>query len=126
MESTNWEYSPVLIYEKIDGTYKTVFRSEMSFLPVDIGDSDNDGLMEILGRNFDGSVLFECPSNGQFPSKKIWEVNGIRAVKFADIDMDGKKEIIARKIDTGDIQIYENRGNNLYLRVATLKNQSDI
>ncbi len=125
MESTNWEYSPVLIYEKIDGSYKTVFRSEMSFLPLDVGDSDNDGLMEILGRNFDGSVLFECPSNGQFPSKKIWEVNGIRAVKFSDIDMDGKKEIIARRIDTGDIQIYENRGNNLYLRVATLKNQSD-
>ncbi|MGQ9610815.1 MAG: FG-GAP-like repeat-containing protein, partial [bacterium] len=125
MESTNWEYSPLLIYEKIDGSYKAVFRSEMSFLPVDIGDSDNDGLMEILGRNFDGSVLFECPFNGQFPSRKIWEVNGIRAVKFADLDMDGKKEIIARKINTGDVQIYENRGNNSYLRVATLQNPSD-
>ena len=126
MESTKWQYDTVKIYERDEsGGYEEVFASDADYFPWDVGDTDGDGLFEILGSKKDVTALYESPSAGSYPTEKIWRVEGIWGGQIADMDLDGKKEIISRHLDTSEIYIYENRGDNSYLRVARLPNPTE-
>lgn len=123
MEDTKSDYDTVKIYEEDENSgYHEVFASDINYYPWDVGDTDEDGLLEILGDRRGLTFLYESPSQGEYPTKKIWEVEDEWGGRIADMDMDGRKEIVSRHLNTGEIWIYENRGNNSYLRADRLKN----
>ncbi len=126
MEKPNWDYSFVKIFEETEsGLYFQVFKSDYEYYPQDIGDTDGDGLLEILGNRGDRTFLVESPSKWSYPTKKIWECEDLWGGQIDDLDLDGKKEIISSNIKNKSIDIFENRGNDKYLRVARLKNTTD-
>jgi hypothetical protein len=123
---TKWQYDTIKIHERDEsGGYVEVWSSDVDYFPWDIGDTDGDGLFEILGNKKDTTFLYESASVGSYPTEKIWEVGGIWGGQMADVDLDGKKEIVSRHLDTGDIIIYENRGDNSYLKAARLRNPTE-
>ena len=123
MDRPVWDYSTVRIFERDEsGIYNDVYKISIDYFPRDVGDSDGDGLLEILGNRKDKTFLYECPTKRTFPSKKIWEANDLWGGQFADLDMDGKIEIISYNIKDSLVDVYENRDDNSYLRVARLTN----
>lgn len=126
MLSSNDQYDEVNIYEiNSSGEYREVFTSDQDYLPWDVGDTDGDGLTEILGNKRDKTFLYESMEIGAYPTEKIWEMEGIWGGQISDLDQDGQKEIISRDLDTNEIIIYESRGDNSYLKTARLKNPTE-
>ena len=120
------QYNEVRIYEKNGaGDYVQVFESDKDYFPWDMGDTDGDGRSEILGSKRDLTFLYESPVDGVYPTEKIWEMEGIQGGQIADMDADGQKEIVARRLDTSEIIVYENRGDNSYLKAARLQNPTE-
>lgn len=123
---TKSEFETVKMYEKdFSGVYSEVFSSDKPYLLWDLDDTDGDGLYELLGSGIDSTFLYESPEPGAFPTQKIWEMNGLWGGRIADLDNDGKKEILARHLESNSIHIYENRGDNSYTRVGRLENPTE-
>lgn len=114
-------FGNLTLFEFENGEYISSEITPNIFIPRDIGDSDNDGLMEILAGSGPRSFLLESTHEGEVPRQIIWaDSNGFWASRFADLDLDGKQEIIGR-IDS-DFLVLENSGNNEYNLAATLPN----
>jgi len=123
---SQYQFDEIRIYEKgRSDAYDEVFTSHEDYFPWDVGDSDGDGLLEILGNKKNVTFLHESLEAGSYPTEKIWEIEGIQGGQIADMDMDGQKEIVSRNLDTGEIVVYENRGHNSYLRAARLPNPTE-
>ncbi|HGJ65900.1 TPA: T9SS type A sorting domain-containing protein [bacterium] len=116
------DYAGVRIFEKDGEQYNEVFVSKDGYYPRDVGDSDQDGLLEILGNRNDSLFLIESLTKGTYPTEMIWKVEGLSGGQFADTDLDGNIEIISTNINNKTIDIFENRGINSYLRTARLEN----
>ena len=121
METGGAGYAPVKIYEN----YELVFTSQDNYYPWAVGDTDGDGLLEILGNDVDKTFLIECRPGMVYPRHKIWQMEGIWGGQFVDIDNDGKPEIISRYDETNAIAIYAAIGDNSYQNVAMLENPTD-
>ncbi len=93
--------------------------------PWTVGDTDNDGLLEILANDKDQTFLIESITPNGYPTQIIWETPFISGGKIADLDGDGRKEIIGVDNNNNRILIFENRGNNLYDRTAELVNETE-
>lgn len=96
-----------------------------SFIPWAVGDTDNDGLQEILANDKDRTFLIESLTPKDFPVQIIWETPFISGGKIADLDGDGMMEIVGIDNSNNRILIFENRGNNLYERTAALVNETE-
>lgn len=126
MVVTQYQYGEAKIYERDEsGSYDEVFTSDGNYFAWDMGDTDDDGLFEILGSKRNVTFLHESLAAGSYPTEKIWEMEGIRGGQIADMDSDGQKEIIARNLDVNETIVYENRGDNSYLRAARLPNPTE-
>ncbi len=86
------------------------------------GDTDGDGLIELLCNRGNITFLLEQPAAGQFPSDILWEMPDIWGGTIADTDIDGKPEIISRQDSTNSIKVYESDGDNSYREITTLEN----
>ena len=96
-----------------------------TLIPWTVGDTDNDGLLEILANDEDRTFLIESITPNGYPAQIIWETPFISGGKIADLDGDGRKEIIGVDNNNNRILIFENRGNNLYDRTAELVNETE-
>ena len=85
-------------------------------------DTDGDGLIELLCNISANTFLLEQPTAGEFPTKQIWEANGIWGGAIADADLDGKPEIFSRHDTTNSIWVHESNGNDSYSNIAILNN----
>ncbi len=93
--------------------------------PWAVQDTDNDGLLEILANDKDRTFLIESLTPNGYPEQIIWETTFISGGEIADLDGDGKKEIIGVDNNNRRILIFENRGDNLYDRTAELVNETE-
>lgn len=93
--------------------------------PWTIDDTDNDGLLEILANDKDRTFLIESLTPNGYPSNIIWETPFISGGKIADLDNDGRKEIIGVDNNNHRILVFENRGNNQYDRTVELINETE-
>ena len=110
------------ILEVVDnGTYKPIFLFPESLWLWAAADTDNDGLIEILCNASGVTFLLEQPSQGEFPTERIWEARGQWSRTIVDTDADGIPEIFARDDVTNAISVYEAAGDNDYRIVATLE-----
>ena len=90
-----------------------------------IDDTDNDGLLEILASDEERTFLIESLAPGKYPEQIITEFLYIRGGSIADLDGDGRKEIIGADNNNNRLLIFENRGDNLYTETAVLINETE-
>ncbi len=114
------------IYENQNGNnYKLVYSDTgIFFNPLDVGDVDGDGLTDLLGwttleDNYSIARVYESPDSFSYPSTVSWEcwydtssAYGGQFFYFADLDQDGKKEVVIIRNDNMTISIFENVGDN--------------
>jgi len=91
----------------------------------DVGNLDGDSLIDIVAQREDSSpsgiFVFEPADYWSFPDIRVWSWryeyigNGVQAMYITDLDRDGLKEILTA--DAQVIYVFENRGNNQYVKV---------
>ncbi len=96
-----------------------------ALIPKTVGDTDNDGLLEILVYDKEKTYLIESMTADGYPSEVIWETPYLSGGWLADLDGDGKTEIVGTDNNNSRILIFESVGNNTYSRTAVLPNESE-
>ncbi|MBN1560721.1 S8 family serine peptidase [candidate division KSB1 bacterium] len=121
------------LFEWVDGEMTEIYATVDRRIPRDTGDSDGDGRQEVLcGFGFN-SYIYEAENAGGLPNSVAmsWEGDGATqfwASRFADLDQDGRGEVIMRVIRpqdqgaTDQFQVFESTGDNEYQSVAALPN----
>ena len=116
----------VEIYEKSpSGKYQLQHTGNLIFKPWAVDDTDGDGLLEILGSTEERTLLVESLTKTGYPQKIIWTTSLTSAGQIADLDGDGRKEIIGPNNNTDELVIFENRGDNNYDEIITIKNETE-
>jgi len=111
----------LVVFEFNNQAFQEIFSSDEPAIPRDIGDSDGDGLLEILTGYGAESMILEQNSPEAISFHTSWRnTDNFWAAKFADLDSDGRTEIIAR-IDAM-FQIWENESDNQFVFIDSLPN----
>ena len=127
-----YERSPIgkyqLVYtlsdiESLEGSDQGIDLGTL--IPWTVDDTDKDGLPEILANDEDQTFLIESLTPNGYPAQIIWETPFLSGGKIADLDSDGNKEIVGIDNNNNRILIFENRGNNVYDRIAGLVNETE-
>lgn len=117
----NGGVGPLTIFERGDSGFMKRFETAHPGIPRDVGDSDGDRRAEIFGGIGPQSFIYEATAPGAFPSVLVWaDTNDFWASRYADLDGDGRQEIIGRHKEVYEVR--ENSRDNQYLLVATLPN----
>ncbi len=124
-----YERSPTGKYIKahvLDSTNWADYDIDLNTLiPMTVGDTDNDGLLEMLVYNKKQTYLIESMTVDGYPSKVIWVNPYLSGGVIVDLDGDGKTEIVGTDNNNNRILIYESIGDNSYSRTAELPNVSE-
>lgn len=96
-----------------------------TFKPWSVGDTDADGMLEVLASDTERTFLLESKTPTGYPTQIVWETPFISGGKSADLDGDGKVEIIGVDNNNNRILIFENRGNNQFDITAELTDVSE-
>ncbi|KAA3656224.1 MAG: hypothetical protein DWQ10_15895, partial [Calditrichaeota bacterium] len=110
------------IYEwQPDSGFVARFSTEKLAIPRDVGDTDGDGLYELLiGAGAVSRIFEESPENVWQPELSWENDQNFWAARFSDLDKDAQPEIIARVDD--EWQVWEFVANNKFAAVASLPN----
>ncbi len=118
--------SGVEIHERTPfGSYELKHTSAFAFKPRGVGDTDKDGLWEILGSTDDKIFLLESLTRTGYPERLIWESPFLSAGQITDLDGDGRKEIVGADNYNGVVLIYENQGNDNFEEIIRLKSDTE-
>lgn len=96
-----------------------------TFTPWAIDDTDNDGLWELLANDDERTFLIESTTPDGYPEQIIWESPFLSGGSIADLDADGRKEIIGADNNNDRLLIFETRGNNLWEEIAQIPNETE-
>ena len=117
----NFNFTALKILEFDQGQFREVFASSEVFIPRDWGDSDGDGLPEILAGRGPSTFIFEAGAANDFPTQIVWSnTNDAWASRFADLDQDGLGELILRMDDI--FTVWETDNDNSYVLVDSFPN----
>ena len=93
-----------------------------AFTPLDIGDADGDGLLEVAGLEEGALVVYEAAEKGAFPSVRREVGDNVYGARYVDLDGDGRPEIAARR-GSSEIAVAAPAGNDFaftsILRIET-------
>lgn len=120
-------FDKLMLYT-FDGTRFTPDDSSGNWVPRGIGDSDGDGLTEVLGQDVDRGIVFEQPAGGRPPLEGKLFVDTTSGAFYAsgmyDFDGDGRDELIVRGNEDTSAAHYSIRkwNGSGYDEVARLEN----
>jgi hypothetical protein len=93
-------FGPMTTYEFVGNQFVRVDSNTTRpiLIPKDVGDSDNDGLLEILASVNDTLFLLEAETAGAFPDQILYsnEGNGLYAAALRNTDADPESELIVK------------------------------
>lgn len=117
----NTQLGPLAFFEYDNNGFALRHAFSRPLFPRDVSDSDGDGKLELLASFGNHSFIYEASRAGAFPTELIWadSVN-FWAARFADLDGDGRHEIIGRVDDL--FMVRENEDGNFFSKSAELKN----
>ena len=116
-------YNTNLIMERgDDGSFTTVFRTAEAFLPWALGDANNDGSTDLLGTRFPHVLLF---GGTPFPSETLLDTTQVEGGEIADVDGDGRNEIVTRSAEAGGILILRSTPEGAFVETARLANPTE-
>jgi subtilisin family serine protease len=119
----NSAFGPLEIYEFNNGRFELRFSPGFTAIPRAAGDVDGDGKSDLLLGLGQYSFILEAKDLNSFPTELVWQdTTGFWAAAYADLDNDGKNEIIGR-IENEYI-IRENTADNSFTEIARLVNPS--
>lgn len=113
------------IHERTGAGYQLRHTGAIDSKPLAVGDTDGDGLLEILSGTRDRLFLIESVTQNGYPEKIIWESTFLSSGQIADLDNDGRIEIIGADNFNDNIRIFENRGNDTYDEILIIKNETE-
>lgn len=113
------------IHEQTGAGYQLRHTGAIDSEPLAVGDTDRDGLLEILSGARDRLFLIESVTPNGYPEKIIWESTFLSSGQLADLDNDGRVEIIGADNFNDNIRIFENRGNDTYDEILVIKNETE-
>jgi len=117
----NGGIGPLTVFERNEFGFTKRFATTHLGIPRDVGDGDSDGRAEILGGLGPNSFICEVTSSGVFLNEPAWvDTNDFWASRYADLDGDGRQEIIGRRGD--QFQILENVRDHQFQLVDSLPN----
>ena len=111
----------VQIYEE----NQLVYTIPLNFTPLQVGDANQNGLIEILGNDGNRIFLIECLTPDGYPEKIIWESEIIEIARVEDLNGDGTQEIVGANNYSGLILIWSKNGRGFFDQVATIQNETD-
>jgi hypothetical protein len=129
-------------YEAVaDNTFQVVHEMDFTFpsiSPEDVGDTDGDGLGELLADEA-GCIpsadcylrLYESASPGAYPTDAVWSENEpiMLDARVADTDADGEQEIVALARPLGEhlhILILESSGDNSFEQTLLIESGTGV
>ncbi len=116
-------YNTNLIMERgDDGSFTTVFRTAEAFLPWALGDANNDGSTDLLGTRFPHVLLF---GGTPFPSETLLDTTQVEGGEIADVDGDGRNEIVTRSAEAGGILILRSTPEGAFVETTRLANPTE-
>lgn len=115
------QLGPLTLFEYTENGFAARHTFSRPLFPRDVGDSDGDGKLELLTSFGNRSFVYEARSAGAFPTELVWaDSNNFWAARFADLDGDGRSEIIGRVEDV--FVVLENEDGSFFNKIAELKN----
>ncbi len=123
---TDGAASGIEVYERTAaGVYQLQYTSAINAKPLAIDDTDADGLLEILCGTRERVFLLESTTQNGYPEKIVWETPFLSSGQIADLDNDGRKEIVGGDNFNDTIRIFENGGNDTYNEILVIKNETE-
>jgi subtilisin family serine protease len=117
-------FGPMKILEVTVDHFEEMFATQEIFIPRDWGDSDGDGLPEILAGAGARSFIFEATAPNTFPTNIVWsDTNNVWASRFTDLDQDGRGELILRLDEL--FSVWEVVSDNEYAFVDSFPNPTE-
>ena len=122
------------IYERLpSGRYELVHTLESvenlsnleEFVTWAVDDTDSDGLLEILATDDERTFLIESDTPQGYPHQIIWETPFLSGGTIADLDRDGRKEIIGADNNNDRLMVFEyDNATNTHVEKAILTNET--
>ena len=122
------------IYEQLpNGKYELVHTLETlenlsnleGFVTWAVDDTDADGLPEVLATDDGRTFLIESSTPRGYPHQIIWETPFLSGGTIADLDRDGKKEIVGADNNNDRLLIFEyDAAANAHLEKTVLVNET--
>ena len=122
------------IYERVpSGSYELAHTVESienlanleGFITWAVDDTDGDGLLEILATDDDRTFLIESSTPQGYPNQIIWETPFLSGGTIADLNRNGRKEIVGADNNNDRLLIFEyDNTTNAHLEKAVLMNET--
>jgi subtilisin family serine protease len=113
-------YSPTGFYERQDdGTFAQVAQTAAGILPWAIGDGDNDGRLDLLGSSLLRLRLLVGRVDSPFPRSAALDQFQTWGGEIADLDGDGRNEIIARSGFERGLRIFRTDEGDTFYEAGT-------
>ena len=122
------------IYERLpNGKYELAHTVETvenlsnleEFITWAVDDTDGDGLLEILATDDARTFLIESRTPQGYPDRIIWETPFLSGGTIADLNRDGRKEIIGADNNNDRLLVFEyDTATNTHIEKAVLVNET--
>jgi subtilisin family serine protease len=121
---TNSFFDTLKIYESGPSGFTDINSNYVLVIPQDVGDSDADGKLELMGRAYGTTYVFEATNPGDFPNNLIFrDTSNVYGSNLLDLDStDGHGEMILRRDD--QYTVYRHLGDGELEEIDQLTNQT--